>query len=179
MFKSNKKNNLKVNLLYNKILLLSRNKLLYTKFNMVDSFQNRINLIFLHTCFLFIALRAKSENNIYKDLFQKMFDFVFKSIEIDMRELGYGDTTINKNMKFITKVFYNIMLSCENFPLKSKNAKNLFLNRFLHYNKSSKNVDNIELIDYFNSFNTFCYDLELDNVIRGNLSFKYNKFIKK
>ena len=41
----NKNNEIK---LYNKILLLSRNKLLYTNFKLNDTFQNRINLIFFH-----------------------------------------------------------------------------------------------------------------------------------
>ena len=41
-------------LLYNKILLLSRNKFFYINTNLKDSFQNRINLIFIHVSFLFI-----------------------------------------------------------------------------------------------------------------------------
>ena len=35
-------------ILYNNILKLSRNKLFYTKFDLADTFQNRINLIFFH-----------------------------------------------------------------------------------------------------------------------------------
>ena len=40
-----------VNMLYNKILLLSRNKLFYTNFDLNDNFQNRIHLIFIHVSF--------------------------------------------------------------------------------------------------------------------------------
>ena len=49
-------NNAQENILYNNILLLSRNKLFYTKFDLADTFQNRINLIFLHISFLFIKI---------------------------------------------------------------------------------------------------------------------------
>ena len=35
-------------ILYNNILLLSRNSVFYTKFNLNDTFQNRIHLIFIH-----------------------------------------------------------------------------------------------------------------------------------
>ena len=42
-------------LLYNKIIFLSRNKLLYKEFGLKDTFQNRINLIFVHICFIFIT----------------------------------------------------------------------------------------------------------------------------
>ena len=45
--------------LYNKILLLSRNKFFYTKLALSDTFQNRINLIFMHIAFIFINMREK------------------------------------------------------------------------------------------------------------------------
>ena len=35
-----------------------------------------------------------------------MFDLIFTKIEQNMREIGYGDTVINKNMKFLVKNFY-------------------------------------------------------------------------
>ena len=45
--------------LYNYILLLSRNKIFYTKFNIQDTFQNRINLIFIHSSFFLIKNKLK------------------------------------------------------------------------------------------------------------------------
>ena len=47
-----------------------------------------------------------------------MFDFIFNKIELNMREIGYSDMTINKNMKFLVKIFYNILLNCENYKKK-------------------------------------------------------------
>ena len=94
-----------------------------------------------------------------------------------MRETGYGDTTINKNMKFVTRVFYTIMMNCEKFSNESTKNKNLFLSKYLCYIKSSKNTDYSEIIDYFDSFIAFCFDLDLDSVISGNLKFEYKKFI--
>ena len=113
-FKSNKSNE---NKLYTKIVLLTRNKLFYTKFDLNDTFQNRINLIFLHISFLFIKLKQSNKNRIYKDFFQKMFDLIFDKIELNMREIGYGDTVKNKNMKHLVKNFYNILLNCFVFGL--------------------------------------------------------------
>ena len=66
--------------LYNKIVFLSRNKLFYTNLELNDTFQNRINLIFLHISFIFVKLK-KSENEINYKLFnQEIFDFMFKSM---------------------------------------------------------------------------------------------------
>ena len=73
------------NKLYNKILFLSRNKSFYTKLGLIDTFQNRINLIFLHISFLFIKLKQKDKSQFYKEFSQKMFDFIFNKIELNMR----------------------------------------------------------------------------------------------
>ena len=113
MSKNSKKIIIHKDILYNNILSLSRNKLLFTKFNLTDTFQNRIYLIFIHVAFLFIKLKQNKLKEIYKDFYQKMFDLIFSNIELNMREIGYGDTVINKNMKFLVKTFYNILLSCE------------------------------------------------------------------
>ena len=103
--------NSKENILYNNILSLVRNKELYTRFDLRDTFQNRINLIFLHVSFLFIKVKHNKNIKIYDLFYQKMFDLIFKKIEIDMREIGYGDTTVNKNMKLLVRSFYNILLT--------------------------------------------------------------------
>jgi len=158
--------------LYSKIVFLSRNKLLYTKFNLNDTFQNRINLIFLHISFLFV--KAKDLNsNMYKDFYQKMFDFIFSKIELNMREIGYGDISVNKNMKFLVKRFYDILLNCEKYSKRSLNFKSIFLRRHLTLNNDLKRSNNNELIKYFDEYQAFCLDLSSDKVLKGDLNFNY------
>ena len=161
------------NKLYIKILFLARNKLFYTKLGLVDTFQNRINLIFLHVSFLFIKLKQRDNSQLYKEFFQKMFDFVFNKIELNMREIGYGDMMINKNMKFLVKVFYNILLNCENYKKKSIKSKNLLLIKYLKQNADKKSADNIGLVEYFDKYQAFCFDLSSDSVLSGDLNFNY------
>jgi len=161
------------NKLYNKILFLSRNKSFYTKLGLIDTFQNRINLIFLHISFLFIKLKQKNKNQSYKEFFQKMFDFVFNKIELNMREIGYGDMMVNKNMKFLVKVFYDILLNCENYKKKSIKSKNLLLLKYLKQNADKKSTDNIGLVEYFDKYQAFCFDLSPDSVLSGDLNFNY------
>ena len=161
------------NKLYNKILLLSRNKLFYTKLGLIDTFQNRINLIFLHISFLFIKLKQQDKRQLYNEFFQKMFDFTFKRIELNMREIGYGDMAVNKNMKFLVKVFYNILLNCENYKKKNIKNKNLLLLKYLKQNIDKNNNSYTELVKYFNEYQAFCFDLSSDSVLRGDLNFNY------
>ena len=173
MFKNSKKTNTQEDILYNNILLLSRNKLFYTMFNLADTFQNRVYLIFIHISFLFIKIKQSNQKIIYKIFYQKMFDLIFNKIELNMREIGYGDTIINKNMKFLVKVFYNILLNCENFNKKNLNHKEIFFFKYLELNNSKKKANNAHLVDYFDKYQTFCLDLSLDSVLKGDLNYKY------
>ena len=167
------KTNTKEYILYNKILLLSRNKLFYTKFGLADTFQNRIHLIFLHVSFLFVKIKQNKQNQLFKIFNQRMFDLVFNQIEQNMREIGFGDTLINKNMKFLVKNFYNILLNCENLNKRDLNFKKMFFFTYLKLNDMKKKAYNTPLIEYFDKYQAFCLDLSLDSVLKGDLNFRY------
>ena len=160
-------------ILYNNILSLSRNKLFYTKFNLADTFQNRIYLIFIHMSFLLMKIKQSNNEKKYKFFYQKMFDLIFKKIELNMREIGHGDTTINKNMKFLVKSFYNILLDCENLSIKNTDHKKIILSKYLEHIKTDKKANSTHLVEYFDKYKTFCFDLRLDSVLKGELNFKY------
>ena len=171
MLKRFRQNTIQESILYNNILLLSRNKLFYTKFNLSDTFQNRIHLIFIHISFLFIKIKQNRQKKIYETFYQKIFDLIFNKIELNMREIGHGDVVINKNMKFLVKTFYNILLNCENYKDKSLNSRNIFFSKYLEENNSQKNSHNKPLIKYFDKFQAFCFDLSSDSVLKGDLNF--------
>ncbi len=160
-------------LLYNKIIFLSRNKLLYKEFGLKDTFQNRINLIFVHISFIFIKIKRNNHNLNFKRFYQKMFNFIFEKVELNMRELGYGDASVNKNMKFLVKSFYNILLRCENYKEDTSEQKKLFLSNYFSFNNTINVKYSYKLIDYFDKYSTFCLDLSVDNVLKGELNFIY------
>ena len=159
--------------LYNNILLLSRNKLFYTKFDLNDTFQNRIHLIFIHISFIFIKIKQNNKNKMYKIFYQKLFDLLFNKIELNMREIGYGDASVNKNMKWLIKSFYNVLIYCENYKDENQESKNVFFTKYLKSNKDQKMANNGLLIKYFNQYQAFCFDLTSDKVLKGELNFKY------
>ena len=172
MFKNSKKTNTQEDILYNNILLLSRNKLFYTMFNLADTFQNRVYLIFIHISFLFIKIKQIKQKEIYKIFYQKMFDLIFNKIELNMREIGYGDMLVNKKMKYLIKVFYNILLYCENYKKDNVKSKIAFFSNYLE-NNNIKKSNNELLIEYFDKYQSFCLDLSPDSVLKGELNFKY------
>ena len=173
MFKKIKQpTKLEINL-YNNILLLSRNELFYTKFNLSDSFQNRIHLIFIHICFLFIKVKQDKNNQIFKHFYQNTFDLIFNRVELNLREIGHGDVMINKNMKYLVKTFYNVLINCENYKDKNFDTKKSFFCKYLELKSKEKTSNILHLIDYFDKYRAFCFDLSSDSVLRGELNFKY------
>ena len=123
--------------------------------------------------FLFIKIRQNNQGKIYEVFYQKMFDLIFNNIELNMREIGFGDTIINKNMKFLVKTFYNILLNCENYNYRSLNNKKMFFLKYLTYNHTYIKDDKTFLMQYFDKYEAFCFDLGPDSVLRGNLNFNY------
>ena len=70
-------------------------------------------------------------NEKFKVFYQRLFDLIFRKIELNMREIGYGDVLVNKKMKLLVKTFYHILLNCEKFSDQSLNSKNTFLIKYL------------------------------------------------
>ena len=64
---------------------------------------------------------------------QEIHDFIFKQIEISIREMGYGDVSINKNMKKYVNFFMIFNIKVDNwdnidFNEKCEHIKNNFIN---------------------------------------------------
>ena len=157
--------------MYNKIVLLTRKNFFYKNFKLSDSFSNRIYLVFFHLCFILITLKNKE---IKKNNQQDIFDFFFKQIELNCRELGYGDVTVNKKMKSLIKLFYLILMKCERWKkLQIVDKNNLLLN-FFSNNRDNKILTN-KLANYFDKFALFIEDISLNSITKGVFNFVYKE----
>ena len=156
------------NLLYNKLVEFSRNIFFYKEILLKDNFETRIYLIFVH-----FSLIITIFNKLEEKFPQKIFDNIFLNIEYHIRELGYGDVTVNKKMKILTRVFYDILLKIN----KSKtdtfetNIQILKTNFDTNDENTSILIDNLSL--YFNVFYNFCFELKTDNMLKGQINCKY------
>ena len=153
--------------LYNILLKLSRNIFFYKKIQLNDSFETRIFLMFFHFSILMIIFKKKGEK-----FDQKEYDNVFKSIEYNLRELCFGDVSVNKKMKDLNKILYDILLKLEdnsvnNFKLNKKLATKYFTTL-----KGENDPKIVDFERYFNKFYKFCFELPLQNMIREALNFK-------
>ena len=91
--------------IYNTLVNLSRNKSLFSIFTDKDTFSDRLLILLFH--FAFFLRRYK--NNTDKEYLQKFYDYFFRQIELSLREIGYGDVSINKKMKDYINNFYSIL----------------------------------------------------------------------
>ena len=129
---------------YNNLINYTRNKDLYKHLNREDNFSDRLTLFLLH--FSFFLKNYKKKDN--KTILQEIYDFNFRQIELSIREIGYGDQSINKKMKNYVNLFHSMVSEIhfwENFDKSEKVKKfSFFLNDF----------DKIDyLVDYFDKFN--------------------------
>ena len=95
--------------IYNNLIKLTRNKKLYENISNNESFSDRLIMFFLHFAF-FLKL---FKNQTSKKNLQDLYDFIFKQIELSIREIGYGDASINKKMKEYVNLMYAIIGSVE------------------------------------------------------------------
>mgnify|MGYP001250251258 CR=1 FL=1 len=152
--------------LYNTLLHLSRSLYFYNKINLKDTFETRIYLMFIHFSIILIIHKSK------KIKFpQDNYDSLFYCIEDDLRELGYGDVTVNKKMKEFNKIFYDILLKIIRLEDKLKFNKNLIIKYFGNLNE--KNNEKYQLFkEYFEEFYHFCFDIHPKIMIKEAIKFE-------
>ena len=154
--------------LYNTLLGLSRNIYFYKNLKLPDKFETRIYLMFIHFSIILIIFKNKSVK-----FNQGNYDSLFNNIENNLRELGFGDVSVNKKMKDMNKLFYDILLK-----INIGNKDQFIINEKMFYkyfnNNNSLNQLEIKLFkEYFNNFYNFCFELPLDNMVRDAGKFNY------
>ena len=129
--------------IYNNLINFTRNKDLYKSLNRDDNFSDRLTLFLLH--FAFFLKNFKKEQN--KIILQEIYDFNFRQLELSIREIGYGDQSINKKMKDYINVFHAIISEIhfwnDHNLIKKKEIISKFLENFTNIN---------ELVQYFDEY---------------------------
>ena len=128
---------------YNNLIKLTTNKSLYSGLSKQDVFEDRLVIFLTH--FAFILKTYKNKEN--TKILQNLYDFNFRQLELSIREIGYGDQSINKKMKDYINFFHFIVseihfwedMSIED---KKKKIKNIL-----------RNFDKInDIVEYFDNF---------------------------
>ena len=131
--------------LYNNLVKLTTNKSLYKNLKNQDTFNDRLLILLFHFA-IFLKVFKSDENE--KKL-QEIYDFNFRQLELSIREIGYGDQSINKKMKDYINLFHSIISEVHFWDNLKKTEKIQKLTIFL---PDFEKIEN--LTDYFDNFNT-------------------------
>ncbi len=129
---------------YNNLIRLTTNKNLYKGLKSQDSFSDRLILFLIHFAF-FLKVFKKKENT---KILQEIYDFNFRQMELTIREIGYGDQSINKKMKEYINFFHFILLEIRLWDDLKQDEKEKKIASFL---SNFAEINN--LVEYFDDYN--------------------------
>ena len=144
--------------IYNDLVNLTRNKDLYKGFKSQDTFSDRLIFFLLHFAFFLKVFKADND----KKVLQEIYDFIFRQLELSIREIGYGDQSINKKMKDYLNLFYAMIDKIHYWDDSTRESKVSLLRTFLD------NVTDTEyLLDYFEKYRLNLKNNTLNSHIKG------------
>jgi len=117
---------------------------LYKNLGRTDNFSDRLSLFLLH--FAFFLKNFKNHDN--KLILQEIYDFNFRQLELSIREIGYGDQSINKKMKDYINLFHSMVSEIHFWSDLSRSQK---IEKFSNFLTDFKKINH--LLDYFELFN--------------------------
>ena len=150
--------------IYNNLIKLTRNKNLYLNLERNDEFSDRLLFLMFH----FALFLKKFKFEINKKKSQELFDFFVRQIELSIREIGYGDVSVNKKMKEYINLFYSILEKIEMWKSLDKCKKVELIANFINIEDN-----NNFYADYFDKYQNFVLNNSLKNFTKDILEPKF------
>jgi len=151
-------------IIYNTLVNLSRNKSLFSIFTDKDTFSDRLLILLFHFAFFLREYKKNTD----KEYLQKFFDYFFRQIELSLREIGYGDVSINKKMKDYINIFYSILDKVNNWN-KLDNVKKSEILGF-YYNLKDNHP---KIVNYFDNFEIYLSKTPLKSFTKSVINHKF------
>ena len=150
--------------IYNNLVNLSRNKTLFFYFTENDTFSDRLLIFLLHLAFFFKHFKSKIDQK----YLQKFYDYVFRQIELDIREIGYGDQTVNKKMKTYINMLYSIINKIDKWENYNSKIK---IDIFKLYIEIEDN--NEKFLEYFDKYSDYLTKISFNSFTKSVLDHKF------
>ena len=150
--------------IYNNLVRLTRNKNLYKTLKNKDTFSDRLIILLFHFAFF---LKVYKEEVSKKEA-QNIFDFVIRQIELSIREIGYGDVSVNKKMKDYVNLLFSIIEIVDIWETLKNSKKISLIADYI-------NIDahNDLFVKYFDKFGEFLAKNSLKIFTKDILEFKF------
>tara|TARA_B100001778_G_scaffold273536_1_gene235973 strand:- start:213 stop:686 length:474 start_codon:yes stop_codon:yes gene_type:complete len=150
--------------IYNNLVRLTRNKNLYKTLKNKDTFSDRLIILLFHFAF-FLKVYKKE---VSKKEAQNIFDCVIRQIELSIREIGYGDVSVNKKMKDYVNLLFSIIEIVDTWEMLQNSKKISLIADYINID-----VDNDLFVKYFDKFGEFLAKNPLKIFTKDILEFKF------
>ena len=100
-----------------------------------------------------------------KDNLQNFFDFCVRQIELSIREIGYGDATINKKMKEYVNLLFSIIDKIDNWETKDNMQKREIISIYI---EDMTNFN--DFINYFEKYRKYLINNTFNNLTKDIIS---------
>jgi len=150
--------------IYNNLIKLTRNKILYKNISNNESFSDRLIMFLLHFAF-FLKL---FKNQTSKKNLQNLYDYIFRQIELSIREVGYGDASINKRMKEYVNLMYAIIDKVELWENLDSTSKSKLFSEFINVDKEST-----FFVSYFDKYSSYLLKNSFNYFTKEVISHKF------
>ena len=150
--------------IYNNLVKLTRNKKLYLCLKNNDTFSDRLIILLFHFGFFLQIYK----NELTKDEAQELFDLFIRQLELSIREIGYGDVSVNKKMKDYVNLFYSILDKIDKWENNNNEQKTKLIANFLNLRD-----DTHEIAIYYNKYRDFLVKNSLKIFTKDILDLKF------
>ena len=150
--------------IYSNLVYLSRNKTLFSYFTKKDTFSDRLIIFLIHLAFFFKEFKKNTDQK----YLQSFYDYTFKQIELDIREIGYGDQSINKKMKTYVNLLYSIINKIDKWEIYSFQQKMDILNIFIEIKDNNE-----KFIEYFENYSNYLSKITLNSFTKSVIDHKF------
>ena len=137
---------------------MTSNKFLYNTLENQDTFADRLTFFLFHFAFFL----KNFKNPLNEKILQGIYDFNFRQLELSLREIGYGDQSINKRMKNYINLFHTFLSEIHFWDTLDKDKKTQFISKFL---PSFTNID--FLVTYFNNYDKDLKKYDLNSYLKS------------
>ena len=140
------------------------NKNIYYHFTNNDTFSDRLMIFLFHLSFFLKNFKSKID----RKYMQNFYDYTFKQIELDIREIGYGDQSVNKKMKTYINMLYSIIAKIDKWESYNNNDK---VEIFKIYIEIKDN--NQKLVEYFDKLYIYLSKITLNSFTKSVIEHKF------
>ena len=150
--------------IYNNLVNLSRNKTLFYYFTKKDTFSDRLLIFLFHLAFFFKHFKKKTD----KKYLQNFYDYVFRQIELDIREIGYGDQSVNKKMKTYVNLLYSIINKIDKWEKYNVEKKKDIIQLYIKINDNNE-----KFLEYFDKYSNYLSKIPFNSFTKSVIDHRF------